>query len=76
MENTEGISFNSLLEYEDLEQIYLTYIKSINSRYDGLIFFFFFSGYTYIPLTIYTDPLGPFLIMAYVDVSDTGGVLR
>ena len=42
MENTEGISFNSLLEYEDLEQIYLTYIKSINSRYDGLIFFFFF----------------------------------
>ena len=29
-------SFNSLHEYEDLQQVYLTYIKDINSWYDGL----------------------------------------
>ena len=29
-------SFNSLHEYEDLEQVYLTYVKSINSWDDGL----------------------------------------
>ena len=29
-------SFDSLHEYEDLEQVYLTYIKSINSWNDGL----------------------------------------
>ena len=29
-------SFNSLLEYEDLEHVYLIYIKSINSWNDGL----------------------------------------
>ena len=29
-------SFNSLHEYEDLEQVYLTYIKRINSWDDGL----------------------------------------
>ena len=28
--------FNSLHEYADLEQVYLTYIKSINSWFDGL----------------------------------------
>ena len=28
--------FNSLYEYEDLEQVYLTYVKTINSWNDGL----------------------------------------